>query len=371
MLPESSQSLERVRDLRDGPAGSFVCALQRSCVRTVRGAHRLADIYARLSTWLTGRAVPTSPWTGRSSRCSTDLIGIFSDDYSAVRTVVVHSGTRSGRRFSRAPACCLRHLAEGNPAVRPPDSRVVLCPPLFVSFCRWMQQQRGTCDSTLANYGIHICESLRRIGEEPARMGCARPAWFVLEGSRMAGWAVAKKRTTALRMFLRFLIAEGRCASELLAAVPVLVHRRLSSLPRYLSADEVERVIASCDRDSAVGQRDRAILLLLARLGLRAGDIVHLRRRDIDWKAASIQVSGKSRRQTRLPLTRELGDALVTYLTREPAADRHGHSCSSQPRPVSRVPLALCRVGDRRSRLRPRGRHAAPVAAPHTCCDIP
>ena len=139
---------------------------------------------------------------------------------------------------------------------------------------------------------------------------------FVLEGSRTSGWAAAKKRTTALRMFLRFLIADGRCASDLDAAIPVLVHRRLSSLPRYLSADDVERVIASCDRASAVGQRDRAILLLLARLGLRAGDIVQLRLRDIDWKAAWIHVSGKGRRETRLPLTREVGDALVAYLTR-------------------------------------------------------
>ena len=171
-------------------------------------------------------------------------------------------------------------------------------------------------ESTLANYEIHICELLRRVGEEPARWDARGLREFVMEGSRMCGWAAAKKRTTALRMFLRFLIAEGRCASELHEAVPVLVHRRLSSLPRYLSADDVERVIASCDRASAVGQRDRAILLLLARLGLRAGDIVHLRLRDIDWKAASFQVSGKGRRETRLPLTRELGDALVTYLTR-------------------------------------------------------
>jgi site-specific recombinase XerD len=179
-----------------------------------------------------------------------------------------------------------------------------------------MQQQRGTCDSTLSNYGIHICELLRRVGEEPARWDARGLREFVMEGSQRCGWAAAKKRTTALRMFLRFLIAEGRCASELYDAVPVLVHRRLSSLPRYLSADDVERVIASCDRNSAVGQPDRAILLLLARLGLRAGDIVQLRLRDIDWKAASFQVSGKSRRETRLPLTRELGDALVTYLTR-------------------------------------------------------
>src|SRR5690606_22812410 len=70
------------------------------------------------------------------------------------------------------------------------------------------------------------------------------------------------------------------------------------------------------DLESSMGHRDRAILLLLARLGLRAGDIVHLRLGDIDWKAASLQVSGKSRRETRLPLTHEVGGALVTYLTR-------------------------------------------------------
>jgi integrase len=83
--------------------------------------------------------------------------------------------------------------------------------------------------------------------------------------------------TTALRMFLRFLIAEGKCATGLDMAVPVVAHWRHSSLPRYLPAEEVERVIAACEPASPVGKRDRAILLLLARLGLRAGDLVELR----------------------------------------------------------------------------------------------
>jgi integrase/recombinase XerD len=137
---------------------------------------------------------------------------------------------------------------------------------------------------------------------------------FVLEKHRSCGWAKAKKCTMALRMFLRFLIAKGYCAVGLEAAVPTLAHWRLATLPRYLQAEEVERVIASCDRSSPVGRRDRAILLLLARLGLRAGDIVHLQLSDIDWKNASIQVSGKSRRQTQLPLTQEIGQAIVEYL---------------------------------------------------------
>lgn len=131
-------------------------------------------------------------------------------------------------------------------------------------------------------------------------------------------------------------------------AVPVIAHRRLSALPRYLPAEDVERVIASCDRASALGRRDRAILLLLARLGLRAGDIVQLRLGDIDWKAAWIQVSGKSRRETRLPLTHEVGDALSTYVVSgRPPTDDDGV--------FSRVPLALCGLGDRGSRFRASG----------------
>jgi site-specific recombinase XerD len=210
----------------------------------------------------------------------------------------------------------LTHLQEVGLIDGSTVDRTVVTPSSITEFRLWMQQQRGTCESTVSNYEVHIRKLLTRVGEDSSTWDARSLRQFVLEGSRTDGWAAAKKRTTALRMFLRFLIAEGRCASELHEAVPVLVHRRLSSLPRYLSADDVERVIASCDRDSAVGQRDRAILLLLARLGLRAGDIVQLRLRDIDWKAASFQVSGKGRRETRLPLTRELGDALVTYLTR-------------------------------------------------------
>jgi site-specific recombinase XerD len=115
-------------------------------------------------------------------------------------------------------------------------------------------------------------------------------------------------------MFLRFLIAEGQCTAGLDAAIPVLAHWRLSSLPRYLQSEEVERVIAACDPASPVGRRDRAILLLLARLGLRAGDIVRLRLGHIDWKEAGIHVCGKGHQQTRLPLTQEVGNAIVAYL---------------------------------------------------------
>jgi integrase/recombinase XerD len=315
MLPEFFQSRTRVRDLRGGPAGSLVVNFaeklrqdgyaELTARRHLRSAEHLTHWASRVGIALDGPIESILDGFDRHLQRRRQCRGYGCRPFGHTFRVQILS---SARVF-------LNHLADGGHDVCPSHPAVAL-PPLFVSFSRWMQQQRGTCESTLANYGIHICELLRRVGEEPARWEARGLREFVLEGSRMCGWAAAKKRTTALRMFLRFLIAEGQCASELHEAVPVLVHRRLSSLPRYLSAHDVERLIASCDRASAVGQRDRAILLLLARLGLRAGDIVHLRLGDIDWKAASIQVSGKGRRETRLPLTRELGDALVTYLTR-------------------------------------------------------
>jgi len=191
---------------------------------------------------------------------------------------------------------------------------VISDPDLLVSFCAWMRQQRGVCDATLYNYSLHLRELLRNLGEDPGKFDAQNLRQCILDTSQQCGWAAAKKCTTAVRMFLRFLIADGKCAAGLEASVPVLAHWRLSSLPRYLQFDEVERVIASCDPAKPAGKRDRAILLLLARLGLRAGDIVQLRLGDVDWKEAGICVSGKGRRQALLPLTQEIGDAIASYI---------------------------------------------------------
>ena len=187
-------------------------------------------------------------------------------------------------------------------------------PELLKSFCQWMRDQRGSADGTLSNYGRPIRELIRLIDEDPSKLTARFLRQFVMERSQHVGWAAANHCTTGLRMFLRFLIADGRCSAGLLGAIPKLAHWRLSSLPRVLAPADVERIITSCDLSSPAGKRDRAILLLLARLGLRAGDIVQLRLQDIDWKEATIQVCGKSRRQTQLPLSQEVGQAIVDYL---------------------------------------------------------
>lgn len=208
----------------------------------------------------------------------------------------------------------LEHLRVTGGIITAVDKPTAQDPVLLTAFCEWMRRQRGACNATLYNYSLSIRDLLKRLGENPAMLDAKILRQFVLEKSQQCGWAAAKKCTTALRMFLRFLIAEGKCSANLYAAIPVLAHWRLSSLPRYLQPEEVERIISSCDPNSPVGRRDRAILLLLARMGLRAGDIVQLRLGDIDWEGATIQVSGKGRRETHLPLTQEVGWALVAYL---------------------------------------------------------
>ena len=187
-------------------------------------------------------------------------------------------------------------------------------PVLLTSFCEWMRLRRGSKDSTLSTYSISIKDLLKQVGDDPGKFDAKSLRQFVLTTSRKQGLAATKNCTTALRMFLRFLIAEGKCAVNLADAVPVVAQWNHSSLPRYLQAEDVERSIASCNLGSPVGRRDRVILLLLARLGLRAGDIVQIQLGDIDWKGAWISVTGKSRRQTKFPLTQEVGQAIINYL---------------------------------------------------------
>ena len=103
--------------------------------------------------------------------------------------------------------------------------------------------------------------------------------------------------------------------SPLLLAIPTIAGWRRASLPRYLSAEEIERVIDTCDGETAIGARDRAVLLLLARLGLRCRRCGSLKLNDIDWKQGLFRVAGKNRRRTVLPLPQDVGEALLHYLT--------------------------------------------------------
>jgi site-specific recombinase XerD len=120
---------------------------------------------------------------------------------------------------------------------------------------------------------------------------------------------------TALRSFLRFLLTRGEIEADLAACVPTVASWRLSTVPKYLTPSEVQRLLGTCRRDTPTGRRDYAILLLLARLGLRAGEIVALSLDDIDWRAGEMTVPGKGLVHDRLPLPVDVGEAVAAYLS--------------------------------------------------------
>jgi integrase/recombinase XerD len=122
---------------------------------------------------------------------------------------------------------------------------------------------------------------------------------------------------TTLRSFLRFLQQRGLLSTDLAAAVPGVAGWRLAHLPKALPTEQVERLLASCDRRSPTGRRDFAILMLLARLGLRGGEVSALTLDDIDWERGEIVVHGKGQKLARLPLPADVGSALVDYLRQD------------------------------------------------------
>lgn len=185
---------------------------------------------------------------------------------------------------------------------------------MLTGFRVWLLQHRGLAERTVARYERLVLKLLPALGDNPADYDAALIRQATLSQVRPCSRVQAKTITTALRAYLRFLIAHGRCRPCLDNAVPTVPEWRLSSLPRYLNAESVERLIASCDTSAPRGIRDRTVLLFLTRLGLRAGDIAAMCIDDIDWLDGTFRVRGKGRTEVRLPLPQEVGDSLLAYL---------------------------------------------------------
>ncbi|MGH8848100.1 MAG: tyrosine-type recombinase/integrase, partial [Polaromonas sp.] len=181
-------------------------------------------------------------------------------------------------------------------------------------FRDWLLHHRGVKVITADGYGRVVDQLLVAVGTAPRTYTAAQLRAFVLSQSQGFSHSKADTTVTAVRMFIRFLIASGECPDNLQHAIPRVAGWRQASLPRYLEHADIERIIGNCEPSTALGARDRAILLLLARLGLRAGDVAGLRLSDIDWRNGRIRVSGKSQRSTWLPLPQDAGDAVLHYL---------------------------------------------------------
>ena len=229
------------------------------------------------------------------------------------RSTCACSGTSRNR--ARQVLSCVRrflqHLRERGIVqtveARPQPVRLVQ------GFLQWMKVDRGVVDTTLSSYGSYVGDLVRFLGNDPRTYTARGLRDFVEERCRHYRRNSSRMVFASVRMFLRYLAVEGKCRAGLEHALTPIANWSQQSLPRGLTAEEVQRVLASCP-STPRGLRDRAVLLLLIRLGLRAGDVSKLRFSDLCFETATIRVSGKGAREVRLPLPQDVGDALLEYL---------------------------------------------------------
>jgi integrase/recombinase XerD len=205
---------------------------------------------------------------------------------------------------------------------------------------QYLTTERGLAPVTVSDYVDVLRRFLTdRFGNGPLELGTldvSTITTFVIRRAHTMSPRYAQGMVTALRSFCRFLQQRGAIdRDDLAAGLPSVSDWRLATIPKYLTPEEVERVLQTCNRQTRVGRRNHAILLLLARLGLRAGEIIALELDDIRWRAGEILVrSSKRLPQDRLPLLAEVGEALATYLRRDrpPHVTRRVFLCMKAPR---------------------------------------
>jgi site-specific recombinase XerD len=184
----------------------------------------------------------------------------------------------------------------------------------------YLERERGLAEGTIYNY-VHAARLFLRALESAGGLDLDGLSTtdvnsFVVAECRGRSIAASKNLVNGLRSLLCFLYVEGITSVPLSGAVPAVSGWSGGGLPRGVDATSVRRLLASCDRRTAKGRRDFAILTLLSRLGLRAGEVVALDLDDIDWSRAEVLVRGKANRLERLPLPNDVGKALEGYLIR-------------------------------------------------------
>ena len=314
MIEEYFSAPKTLRTVRGGPSGAYIDGFievlvrdgytRTTILRSVRAATHLGLFLARRGQFIPDLDAATLGAFGRhlrhcrcrrSSRRRTGFHGRF--------------GAQRFHRYLIECGICPRPVADPAP---PP------VPPLVAAFTAWYQTHRGVAALTLQHYARGARAMLDTLGPD-VRAWTPQAVRQFLATALGGGRAPSTQALiTATRAFVRYLAFRGDARPDLALAIPAIARWRLASLPRPLSADELARVLLACEGDQPARIRDRAIVVLLARLGLRAGDVVQLRLADLDWDEGTIRVTGKGRYQVRLPLPQEVGDAVLRYLAHRP-----------------------------------------------------
>ena len=331
-----------------GPAGpvldGFACAL-------LAEGYSLATCRDHLRT-----AEALGTWAARRGIALTEL-----DE-----AVLARFGRRRRERhaaYDRTPFRAqrfLRHLRETGMVTSSAPSAFHSA--LVFELAAWLRDQQGLADTTVTRTAQVAQAYLDTVGEEPDRWTALGVREFLLGFVRAHAASSAGLAATCLRRFLRYCVAHSRCVPALVEAVPKVPTWRMTRLPRYLPSEDVERVI-TCAGQAGPALRNRALVLLLARLGLRSHEVVRLRLGDIDWTSGRLRVVGKGGREAQLPLPQDAGDAVLSYLrTERPPASTDVVFLSSRA-PIG--PLRTAGLRDVVARAIERAAVQAPSRGPH------
>ena len=260
-------------------------------------------------------AAHLSRWLAQAGLGAAALDGPVTDRYLASRRAAGYTAYLTLRALGPLLGY-LRRLGMAPEPVRPGPATAAEM--LLEEYRAWLLGERGVQPAVARGY----LDLVRPFAERHAAGGsvglCALTAGdvtaFLTARSRRLAPKTAQRIVTALRSLLRFLHVGGVLAVPLAGAVPSPAGHSLAGLPRALEPGQVQAMLASCDPATATGRRDRAVLLLLSRMGLRAGEVAGLGLDDIDWRRGEITVRGKGRRRDRLPLPSDVGAAIVAYL---------------------------------------------------------
>jgi len=240
--------------------------------------------------------------------------------------------------------------------LRPEGSGVTPPTPVEVAlehFQQYLRQDRSLSEATVINYTpvarSFLSERFPKGAVQCKQITAADITAFVQRQATLVTSKRAPLVVTALRSFLRYLFYRGIVAVDLAACVPTIATWSLSKVPRFLAREQIQKILASCDKETAIGKRDYALLLLLARLGLRAGEVVALTLDDFDWEAGLVMVRGKGKRVAQMPLPSEVGTAIAVYLStgRPPCSSRRVFIRAKAPLCGFANSVAICSLVDR------------------------
>lgn len=302
----------------DGPLGSYAPGLAQELSRrgyTVSGASQHLGFVAHLDRWM------------RDQRLSlAELTDSVLDGYLAERREAGYVNYRS----MKALAPLLGHLAALGVLPTMPPVELDPVAAMLERYRRFLVVERGLTAPTARSYVDAVRPFLINragpAGLDLAGLTAAEVTAFVVAVCPQRPAGSAKMIVTALRSLLGWLHLDGQLPVSLTSAVPSVAGWRLSGLPRGVEPDDLRRLLAGCDRRRACGRRDYAIMLMLSRLGLRAGEVAGLGLDDIDWRHGEITVRGKGNRSERLPLPADVGAAVADYLRRGRPATAQGRS---------------------------------------------